>query len=74
VSSEKLKKVNTTLGVVHMKYIVRAFVVALALTGAIASTQIASASAQTKVTVSKTSAIPVPMCPPDDPDACGIDE
>jgi hypothetical protein len=55
-----------------MKYIVRAFVVVLALTGAAASTQIASASAQSKVTVSKTSAIPVPMCPPDDPDACGI--
>ena len=56
-----------------MKYIVRAFVVVLALTGAAASTQIASASAQTKVTASKTSAIPVPMCPPDDPNACGID-
>lgn len=57
-----------------MKYIVRAFVVVLALTGVAASTQIASASAKTKVTVSKTSAIPVPMCPPDDPDACGIDQ
>ena len=56
-----------------MKNLVRAFVVVLALTGVAASTQIASASAQTKVTVSKTSAIPVPMCAPDDPDACGID-
>ncbi len=55
-----------------MKTLIRAFVVVLALTGAAASTQIASASAQTKVTVSKTSAIPVPMCAPDDPDACGI--
>jgi hypothetical protein len=74
VSSEKLKKVNTTLGVVHMKYIVRAFVVVLALTGAIASTQIASASPQAKVTAVKTSAIPVPMCPWNDPNACGIDQ
>ncbi len=56
-----------------MKYIVRAFVVALALTGAVASTQISSAKAQTRVTVAKTSAMPVPMCPPDDPNACGID-
>lgn len=55
-----------------MKTLIRAFVVVLALTGVAASTQITSASAQTKVTVSKTSAIPVPMCPPDDPDACGI--
>ena len=57
-----------------MKNLVRAFVVVLALTGIAASTQIASASAQTKVSVAKTSAIPVPMCPPDDPDACGIDQ
>jgi hypothetical protein len=56
-----------------MKYIVRAFVVALALTGAVASTQIPFASAQTKVAVAKTSAFPVPMCDPNDPDACGID-
>ncbi|WP_213804822.1 hypothetical protein [Granulicella sp. dw_53] len=56
-----------------MKNIVRAFVVVLALTGAAASTQIASASNQTKVIAAKTSAVPTPMCPPDDPDACGID-
>ncbi len=55
-----------------MKIIIRAFVIVLALTGAAASTQIASASAQTKVSVAKTSAMPVPMCPPDDPNACGI--
>jgi hypothetical protein len=57
-----------------MKYIVRAFVVVLALTGAAASTQIASASPQAKVTAPKISAIPIPMCPPDDPNACGIDQ
>ncbi len=56
-----------------MKHIIRAFVVVLALTGAAASTQIASASAQTKISAAKTSAMPVPMCPPNDPDACGIE-
>jgi hypothetical protein len=55
-----------------MKQLVRAFVVVLALTGAAASTQIATASAQTKVSAAKTSAIPVPTCPPNDPNACGI--
>jgi hypothetical protein len=55
-----------------MKTIVRAVVVALVLTGAVASTQIASASSQTKITIAKTSAMPTPMCPPDDPHACGI--
>ena len=54
-----------------MKHIVRAVVIALALTGAAASTQI-SASAQSKVTVARNSALPVPMCPPDDPNGCGI--
>ncbi|HEY6412378.1 MAG TPA: hypothetical protein VIX42_01745 [Edaphobacter sp.] len=55
-----------------MKNVIRAFVIVLALTGAAASTQIASASAQTKVIVAKTSAMPIPMCAPDDPNACGI--
>jgi hypothetical protein len=57
-----------------MKTIIRAFVVVLALTGAAASTQIASASAQTNVAAAKTSAMPIPTCPPDDPAACGIDK
>jgi hypothetical protein len=57
-----------------MKNIVRAFVIVLALTGAAASTQIASASSQTKVAAAKTSAMPTPMCPLNDPDACGIDK
>jgi len=57
--------------VLIMKTTIRAFVVILALTGAAASTQIASAS-QTKVTVAKSSAMPTPMCPPDDPNACGF--
>lgn len=55
-----------------MKLIVRAAVVALVLTGAAASTQIASASSQTKVTVAKSSAMPIPACAPDDANACGL--
>ena len=57
-----------------MKNIVRAFVVVLALTGAAASTQITAASSQTNVAAAKTSAMPTPMCPLDDPNACGIDK
>lgn len=53
-----------------MKNIVRAFVVVLALTGAAATTQTSSASAT--ITASKTSALPIPMCPPDSPNACNI--
>ncbi|GGA69079.1 hypothetical protein GCM10011507_20710 [Edaphobacter acidisoli] len=56
-----------------MKNIVRAFVVALALTGFAASTQITNtASTSSKVTMAKVSAAPVPSCPPDDPNACGM--
>ena len=55
-----------------MKHIVRAFVVALVLTGAVASTQTSSASTKTKVTVARTSMLPVPTCPRDDPNACGM--
>jgi len=56
-----------------MKIVIRAFVVVLALTGAAASTQIASASAQTKVSAAKVSAMPIPTCDPSDANACGID-
>jgi hypothetical protein len=55
-----------------MKYIVRAFVVVLVLTGAAATTQTSSASTKNKVTVSRTSMLPVPVCAPDDPHACGM--
>jgi hypothetical protein len=55
-----------------MKLIVRAFVVVLALTGAVASTQIPAASTQNKVTVARVSVVPVPTCAPDDPNACGM--
>jgi len=55
-----------------MKHLVRAVVVALALTGAVATTQISSASTQNKVTANRVSVVPVPTCAPDDPNACGM--
>ena len=57
-----------------MKTIVRAFVAVLVLTGAVATTQISSASTTTtaKLSFGKSSAMPIPMCPPDDPNACGM--
>ena len=55
-----------------MKVIVRSLVVALAVTGAIATTYSNASSAKATVKNSKTSAIPVPTCPPDDPNGCGI--
>jgi hypothetical protein len=56
-----------------MKNIVRAFVIALAITGFAAASHV-SAAAQTSpntVTASKASAFPIPVCPPDDPTGCG---
>jgi hypothetical protein len=55
-----------------MKHLVRAVVVVLALTGAIATTQISSASTQNKITANRVSVVPVPTCAPDDPNACGM--
>ena len=55
-----------------MKHLVRAFVALLVLTGAVASTQTSSASTQNKVTVARTSMLPIPMCAPDDPNGCGM--
>jgi ribosomal protein L17 len=57
-----------------MKIIVRCLVIALALTGAIATTSAKASSARTTVNISKTSAVPIPNCPPDDPDGCGIND
>ena len=55
-----------------MKLAVRMFVV-LALTGAGAFTQTASAAAENKIAAARhSSAIDVPNCPPDASDACGI--
>jgi hypothetical protein len=55
-----------------MKHIVRAFVVVLVLTGAVASTQTSSASTHDKIAAARTSMLPVPTCPPNDPNACGM--
>jgi hypothetical protein len=55
-----------------MKHIIRAFVAVLVLTGAVATTQTSSGSAKNKVTVAKVSMLPIPTCPPDDPNACGM--
>jgi hypothetical protein len=60
------------LGYLFMKHIVRAFVVALVLTGVAATTQTSSASTKSKVTAARTSMLPIPTCPPDDPNACGL--
>ena len=55
-----------------MKFVIRTVVAALVVTGAFASTQISSASTSAKVTIARSSAMPVPTCAPDDPNACGI--
>jgi hypothetical protein len=55
-----------------MKIIVRSFVVALALTGAFASSYAKAPSATATVKAAKTSAMPVPVCPPSDPNGCGF--
>jgi hypothetical protein len=57
-----------------MKHLVRAFVVVLVLTGAVASTQTSSASTKNKVTAAKVSMLPIPTCPPNDPNACGMSQ
>jgi hypothetical protein len=55
-----------------MKLAIRAFVAVLVLTGAVATTQTSSAPTQNKVTAARTSMLPVPMCPPSDPNGCGM--
>jgi hypothetical protein len=55
-----------------MKHIVRVFVAVLVLTGAVATTQTSVASTSNKVTAARTSMLPIPTCPPDDPNACGM--
>ena len=53
-----------------MRKSVRAAVTALVLTGAAASLHTPSASAQK--TNPRPTDLPIPMCPPNDPNACGI--
>jgi hypothetical protein len=54
-----------------MKNIIRASAIVLVLTGVTASTQVTSAATTKKVTVARTSMLPVPTCAPNDPNACG---
>jgi hypothetical protein len=55
-----------------VKIAIRTLVAVLALSGAAATTQTSSTSTQNKVTVARTSMLPVPTCAPDDPNACGM--
>jgi hypothetical protein len=55
-----------------MKFVIRAFVVVLTLTGAAATTLTPAASAKNKVTATRTSMLPVPTCDPSDANACGM--
>lgn len=59
-------------GSLTMKTIVRCLVIALAVTGAIATTCAKAAPAKATVTISKTSAMPQPTCDPNDPGDCGL--
>jgi hypothetical protein len=54
-----------------MKIIVRSLVIALAVTGAIATSYAKAPSATSKVAISKTSAMPVPSCAPGS-GSCGM--
>jgi hypothetical protein len=56
-----------------MKIIVRSLVIALAVSGAIATSYSSAASAKATVKVSKTSAMPTPTCPPNSGTTCGMD-
>jgi hypothetical protein len=56
-----------------MKIIVRSFVIALALTGFVATTATPThASAKAAVATVKTSAMPAPRCPLNTPGGCGM--
>jgi hypothetical protein len=55
-----------------MNLTVRTFVAILVLTGAAATTQTSPASTQNKVIATRVSMLPVPVCDPSDPNACGM--
>ena len=55
-----------------MKLIARIFALSLVVTGAFATSHIANSSQPTAA--ARVSAMPVPVCPPDDPNGCGIAE
>ena len=55
-----------------MKNFIRAFALSLVVTGAFASTHIATSSSAKMTTTASNSAAPVAACPPNDPNACGM--
>jgi len=55
-----------------MKIVIRSFVAFLVVVGVTATTQISSAATSNKITVARTSMLPIPVCAPDDPNACGM--
>jgi len=55
-----------------MKLIVRSLVIALAVTGAIATTAANGSTSKSTVLAAKTSAMPTPTCPPNT-GGCGMD-
>jgi hypothetical protein len=56
-----------------MKFAIRTLVAVLVLTGAAATTQTSSATTKSnKAGIARTSMLPVPVCAPDDPNACGM--
>jgi hypothetical protein len=54
-----------------MKNVLRAFALSLVVTGAVASAHINNSPTPTTMTARAT-AMPTPMCPPNDPSACGL--
>jgi hypothetical protein len=55
-----------------MKIVIRSLVIALAVTGAIATTAANGSTAKTTAIAGKTSAMPIPSCPPDGKTSCGL--
>jgi hypothetical protein len=55
-----------------MKIALRTFVAFLVVTGVAATTKASIAAPINKVTVARTSMLPIPVCAPDDPNACGM--
>jgi hypothetical protein len=54
-----------------MKNVLRAFALSLVVTGAVASVHINNSPTLAMMTA-RTTAMPTPMCPPNDPSACGL--
>ena len=55
-----------------MKTLIRVFVVTLAISGSVAYTQISSNNSQANTVATRVNSMPIPTCPPDDANACGI--